>query len=334
MTTSVAWPDRGQLLEMAAEYRGACVLGAAAELELFGLLAREAMTAQTVAAARNLDLRACTMLLDALASLRLLDKREERYRLPEELRPWLEEESPGTVIPMVRHQMVILRKWTQLAWVVRSGKPGETVASIRGAQADRAAFIAAMHSISGPLADDLVARLGPLAFRHLLDVGGASGTWTIALLRAVPGARATIFDLPDAIEQARARFAATELADRVELVAGDFYRDELPPGADFVWVSAIIHQHGREESRALFGKAYRALPPGGRIAIRDFVMEHSRTEPIGGALFAINMLVNTERGGTFTFDEIAEDLLAAGFVEPDQAVRSDQMNSVVVARRN
>ena len=291
------------------------------------------MTAQAVAASRNLDLRAGTMLLDALASLRLLDKREDRYRLPEELRPWLEEDSPGTVIPMVRHQMVILRKWTQLAWVVRSGKPAENAPSIRGAEADRAAFIAAMHSVSGPLADDLVAQLGSLSFRHLLDVGGASGTWTIALLRAIPDARATIFDLPDAIEQARARFAATDLADRVELIAGDFYEEELPPGADFAWVSAIIHQHGREDSRALFGKVYRALTPGGRIAIRDFVMEDSRTEPIGGALFAINMLVNTERGGTFTLDEISRDLLAAGFVEPALAVPSDQMSSVVMARR-
>ena len=116
-----------------------------------------------------------------------------------------------------------------------------------------------MHVVSGPMADDLVRQLGPPKFHHLLDVGGASGTWTLAFLRAVPSATATIFDLPDAIEQARQRLAGTEFADRVTLVAGDFYSDDLPNGADFAWVSAICHQHSRRHNRELFAKVSRAL---------------------------------------------------------------------------
>ena len=93
-------------------------------------------------------------------------------------------------------------------------------------------------------------------------MGGASGTWTLAFLRAVPGRTATIFDLPDAIEQARQRLARSEFADRVKLVAGDFYSDELPRGADFAWVSAIVHQHSREHNRELFAKVHAALRAG------------------------------------------------------------------------
>jgi SAM-dependent methyltransferase len=85
----------------------------------------------------------------------------------------------------------------------------------------------------------------------------------------------------------------------VTLAAGDFYVDDLPAGADFAWVSAICHQHSRRHNRELFAKVYRALAPGGRIAIRDVVMEPCRTQPRDGALFAINMLVNTDTGGTF-----------------------------------
>jgi len=183
------------------------------------------------------------------------------------------------------------------------------------------------------MADGLVTQLGPLAFHHLLDVGGASGTWTLAFLRAVPAAKATIFDLPDACEQARRRLAGSEFANRVTLVAGDFYVDELPSGADFAWLSAICHQHSRADNRALFAKTCRALVPGGRIAIRDVVMEPCRTEPLDGALFAINMLVNTDAGGTFTFEEYADDLRAAGFEEPRLQVKHEAMNSVVVARK-
>ena len=117
------------------------------------------------------------------------------------------------------------------------------------------------------------------------------------------------------------------------LVAGDFYLDELPGGADFAWVSAICHQHSRQDNRKLFAKVSRALVPGGQIAIRDLVMEPCRTKPLDGALFAINMLVNTAAGGTFTFEEYAEDLRAAGFAEPRLQVKHEAMNSVVTARK-
>jgi precorrin-6B methylase 2 len=229
--------------------------------------------------------------------------------------------------------MNLLRSWSRLAWTVRSGTPAEHEPSIRGAEADRAAFVAAMHNFSVQAADHVVGRLGPPRFDHLLDVGGASGTWTMAFLRAAPAATATLFDLPDVIEQARRRLSQSGLADRVRLVAGDFYEDDLPGGADLAWVSAIVHQHSREHNRRLLAKVYAALVPGGRVAIRDVVMEPSRTRPTAGAMFAVNMLVNTQTGGTFTFDELAADLQAAGFTEPTLAVNDEAMNSVVWAKR-
>ncbi|MDY0169543.1 MAG: methyltransferase [Thermoguttaceae bacterium] len=232
---------------------------------------------------------------------------------------------------MLRHRMNILRGWAQLAWVVRAGIPAPQQASIRGPAGDRAAFVAAMHTVSGPAADELVARLGPPSFTHLLDVGGASGTWTLAFLRAAPEARATLFDLPDAVEQARRRIAQSEFAARVTLAAGDFYTDPLPAGADYAWVSAIVHQHSREHNRALFAKVFAALAPGGRIGIRDVVMQPEKVQPREGALFAINMLVNTESGGTFSFAELAADLQAAGFVETELRIEDPAMNSVVEA---
>jgi hypothetical protein len=326
-------PDSRKLLEMANGFRASCVLGAAAELDLYTVLGVRAMSAEAIASKLSCDLRGLRTLLDALAALGLLEKREQLYAVPEPMRPLLVEGGSQTLLPMVRHMMCIMRSWAQLAAVVQSGKPAVRQASIRGAEADRAAFIAAMHSISGPMADELVGRLMPLKFTHLLDVGGASGTWTLALLRAVPNAKATIFDLPDAIEQARGRIGATQFASRVRLVAGDFYVDELPGGADFAWVSAIAHQHDRGHNRDLFGKVYRALTPGGGIGIRDLVMELDRTRPVDGALFAINMLVNTEAGGTFTFDEFRDDLQVAGFVDASVKVRSEDMNSVVLARK-
>jgi hypothetical protein len=116
-------------------------------------------------------------------------------------------------------------------------------------------------------------------------------------------------------------------------VAGDFGRDELPEGADLAWVSAIIHQNSRPQNRELFRKVNRALNPGGRIAIRDVVMRQSRTAPLSGALFAVNMLVGTRGGGTFTLGEIRSDLLQAGFRRVRLARRGEGNESVVVAER-
>lgn len=325
--------DGQQILDMAAGFQQACLIGAAAELDVFTILSRQAMSAEELAERLGSDRRATAMLLDAVAALKLLDKQQDRYTLPDQLRPWLVVGSPQSVLPMIWHRTNVLRGWSELAWITKAGIPCPRPASIRGAEADRAAFIAAMHTVSGPVADELVARLGPPPFQHLLDVGGASGTWTLAFLRAVANSKATIFDLPDAVEQARQRIATSEFADRVTLVAGDFYRDDLPAGADLAWLSAIAHQHSRKHNRELFAKVHAALKPGGRIALRDVVMEPCRTQPVAGALFAVNMLVNTETGGTFTFDELAEDLKAAGFSDPELRIKHEAMNSVILAVR-
>jgi hypothetical protein len=123
------------------------------------------------------------------------------------------------------------------------------------------------------------------------------------------------------------------LASRVRLVPGSYDSDALPTGADLAWVSAIVHQNSRAQNRAMFAKVYAALAPGGRILIRDIVMDPSRTHPAGGALFAVNMLVATSGGGTFTFDELHEDLSSAGLVKVKYLRRGEWMDSVVCATK-
>ena len=123
------------------------------------------------------------------------------------------------------------------------------------------------------------------------------------------------------------------MADRVRLVPGSFYTDALPSGADLAWVSAIVHQNSREQNRALFRKVFSALAPGGRILIRDIVMDESHTSPPMGAFFAVNMAVGTPGGGTFTFDELRDDLMTAGFVDASLLRHGEMMDSVVSAAK-
>jgi hypothetical protein len=328
-----SWTSGEDVLALARSYQGAAVLGAAADLDLFDSVKAAPGTATELAAKLNCDSRALTVLLDALTSLGLLEKWADRYAVPETLVDFLTAQSPQSVLAMVQHQANCLRRWAQLASVVKSGRPVGCGPSVRGDIGDQQAFIGAMHNISAPTADHVIRAVQPLRFQHLLDLGGASGTWTIAFLRACPGARATLFDLPQVIPLAEQRLGAVGLRDRVTLAPGNFMTDKLPGGADLAWVSAIVHQNSRAQNRALFANVFQALLSGGRIAIRDVLMEHTRTSPPAGALFAVNMLVATEGGGTFTFEELKEDLGAVGFTQAAVQRRDEGMNSIVVAHK-
>ena len=322
------------LLALSGQFQGACVLMAAADLDVFAALADGPATARQLCEELRTDLRATTVLLDALAAAELLIKRREEYTLAPGLAEALTESGPDNVLAMVRHRANCLRGWARLADVVRTGRPAERAASIRGAEADRASFIEAMEVASRQAAPMLVKAIGPLRFTHLLDVGGGPATWTIAFLRAAPEATATLYDLPSTMPLAERHLSAAGLIGRVNLVAGDFYADEaLPGGADLALLSAIAHQGSRRQNRDLFAKVHAALEPGGRVLVRDVVMEESRTSPAAGAMFAVNMLVNTPGGGTFTFRELSEDLTAAGFADPVLLRHDEHMNSVVQAVR-
>lgn len=319
------------VLGLARTFQPAAVLAAAADLDLFTFLAPQPATAEQAAAALNCDLRGLTVLLDALTALGLLAKKAGTFCLAPGLDDLLTPDGAHSVLAMAQHQANCLRRWAQLAFVVKTGHPAPDLASVRGEAGDLEAFIGAMHNISAPVADSVIQAIKPLRFEQLLDIGGASGTWTMAFLRACPSGRATLFDLPPVIPMAQKRLEAAGFLDRVRLVAGSYLEDELPPGADLAWVSAIVHQNSRAQNRELFARVWRALRPGGRIAIRDILMEPCRTRPEAGALFAVNMLVGTDQGATFTTQELSEDLTATGFTSPTVARQDPAMNAILTA---
>lgn len=321
------------LLDLMRGFQIPCVLAAAAELDVFNATAYSPVTASELALKLGCDERAMTILLDALSSVRVLTKTEGQYALASGLAPFLVDSSPQSVTAMLRHQANCLRSWARLPWVVQAGGPADAGASIRGAKADHTAFIEAMNVVSILVAERLIREINPGGFRCVLDIGGASGTWTLSWLQAEPAARAILFDLPEVIPMARERIEPSGLADRVDLVAGDYNREAFPQGADLAWVSAIIHQNSPAQNRSLYGRIAEAMEPGGIVMIRDVVMEESRTAPPAGALFAVNMLVATDGGNTYTLSEIRDDLTSAGFIEVKLIRRDEGMHSVVSARR-
>jgi SAM-dependent methyltransferase len=316
--------DSKDILKLSRGFMPSRIFLTAAELDIFTLLIDTPMTAEETASMTDCQPRGITTLLDALTSMGLLMKNNAIYSVPDHLQPFLSSRTETSLIPMAHHSSHMWNRWSQLSEIIRpKGAP----------QIDNMeAFIGAMHAIGYPLAEAIVQKVGAEDARTMLDIGGASGTYTMAFLRAFPALKVTLFDRPPVVELARKRLGNAGLLDRVSLVPGDFSADPLPSGYDMALLSAIIHQNDRKRNVDLYRNIHNALNPGGRIVIRDHVMSEDHTEPLSGAIFAINMLTGTP-GGTFAFTEIKEDLEKAGFHDVRLLNPDTDMDGIVDARK-
>ncbi|MCR4667650.1 MAG: methyltransferase domain-containing protein [Desulfovibrio sp.] len=336
-----------QIEKDSSGFMRAGVIAAMAELDVATALLILGNSATFTETARQCgcDARGMKSLLDALVALGYFSKdgsgKTAKYAVLPQYVPLLDSRETTSYVPMLRHRARLQRHWSRLSWAVRDGKPQkEHSPSFLGEAQDGVSFIAAMNAIALRLTTRTMDALEKAGLfdslppdARILDIGGASGTYTEAFLRRLPKAAATIFDLPAGIAGAKHRFENSDMEARVQLLEGDFTRRGFPDRFDFAWISAIIHQLGREECRSLFRKTFDALKPGAIVAIRDFVMDAAGTSPEAGTLFGINMLVGTARGRVYTFDEISGDLTESGFRNVVHAVHDPTMSAVVTAEK-
>jgi predicted O-methyltransferase YrrM len=308
------------------------VILTAAELDFFTFLDEKPSTATEIAKQRNLDERATTRVLDCLIALGLLQKNSDLYENTE-TGVYFSAHHPETVLPVIIHWNQLWASWSKLTDIVKKGTGKESSTGPKFNDSELKAFVGAMHVIAHNLSHEIADAYNLKPFKRLLDVGGATGTYTIAFLKKNPRMKAVIYDLEDVVPLAQERLMAEGLSDRAEVVAGDFYQDELPKGCDLALLSAIIHQNSKEENLHLYKRVFRAVEPGGIILIRDHVMDESRIHPPSGTLFAINMLVQTRGGDTYTFQEIKETLEEAGFVNVKLIRTGEKMDCLVEARK-
>ncbi|MCR5563006.1 MAG: methyltransferase domain-containing protein [Desulfovibrio sp.] len=336
-----------QLDNDSSGFMRASVIAAMAELDVATaiLTLGHSATSAQIAKECGSDARGMEVLLDALVALGYFSKSgtgtTAKYPVVPQYASLLDSREAASYVPMLRHRARLQRHWSRLSWAVKEGKPQkEKAASFLGEAQDGVSFITAMNAIALRLAAKTMEDLEQAGLfdslppdARILDIGGASGTYTETFLRRMPHATATIFDLPAGIAEAKHRFEHSDMGPRVQLLEGDFTKRGFPDGFDFAWISAIIHQFGREECRSLFRKTLDALKPGAMVAIRDFVMDADRTSPEAGTLFGLNMLVSTAHGRVYTFDEIASDLYASGFQHVAHAVNEPTMSAVVTAMK-
>ena len=336
-----------QLEKDSSAFMRSSVLGALAELDLATtvLSLGNAAGVDTIATKIACSPRGLEVLLDALVALGYFSKKGAgvlaKYSVLADFAPFLDSREQASYIPMLRHRASLQRHWSRLSWAVRDGKAQkECSPSFLGAANDSLSFISAMNAIALQLANDTMDALEKAGFfaklpssARILDIGGALGTYTESFLRRLPNATVSLFDLPYAIIEAQKHFLASPYEKRVTFLEGDFTKQGFPEGFDLAWISAIIHQLGQEECLDLFQKTFAALSPSGIVAIRDFVMDEGKIAPMDGTLFGLNMLVCTAHGRVYSFYEIKNCLLAAGFEKVEHTIDVPSMSAVVTARK-
>lgn len=194
-------------------------------------------------------------------------------------------------------------------------------------------FIAAMHMRGKEQAKKVATAVDLTNVSKVLDVGGGSGILSFGFVNAKKGLKATVFDLPNVINLTKKYIEGEGFTGQVDTVTGDYLKDKLGSGYDLVLLSAIIHSNSPEENKLLFSKCVKALNPGGQVVVLDHVMSEDRTEPLTGALFALNMLVGTPEGDTYTEAEIKSWMKEAGLSDITRK-STDIGNDMMIGKKN
>jgi SAM-dependent methyltransferase len=302
---------REQIRGMAYAFQESRILLTAHELGVFNAIGKGRHTSAAIAALIGTDPRATDRLMNALCGMGLLAKENGRFSNSEAAAQCLVEGSPGYLGGLM-HTVHLWDTWTTLSEAVRKGTSvPHTGGGTRG-EGWLSAFIAAMHDRAVRQASAVVGQIDLSNVTRVLDVGGGSGAYAMAFARANPRIRATVFDLPGVVPLTTSYIGREGLTERVDTIAGDYLKDDLGAGYDLVFLSAVIHSNSAEENAALILKCARALSPGGSVVVLDFIMDEERVAPSHGALFALNMLVGTAQGDTYTESEVSRWMTGAG----------------------
>ena len=328
----------GEIMSMVRGFQVAKMLMVAVDLGLFDFLT-EPQSAVATAAWLKADARATGILLNGLAALGLVDKDGDNFKNSELASRYLvraSENYRGAIVQHIEHTWK--RGWEDLKGTVLAGHPPavETEKWVDGRperdEASVRAFIWGMHAIARDLAPKVAAMLDLSAVRRLLDLGGGPATYAITFAQANPDLAATVFDLPMPIEIAKENIANNGLTDRVSTLAGNFLKDDIGTGYDFIWISQILHSHDEQQCQVIIAKAVAALAPGGTLAIQDFYLNADGASPTGAAMFGVHMLAVTPGGRAYTHTEVAAWMQAAGLSAPE-FIQSGMDASILVAKK-
>src|SRR5579862_618514 len=330
-------PDSAPVLQLIEDFRRSKAMFTAVSLGVFDALETAPATAAELADRLSTKPEPLERLLDTCVGLKLLRRSNAAYENEAVARAYLCRTSPCSLAGYILYSNdVLFRLWTHLDDAIREGKPrwSQTFGSdgsifdhfFRTPEA-KEVFLHGMHGLGVLSSPAVVAAFSLADFRRMVDLGGGTGHLAIAACEKYPALRAIVFDLPQVIETASQHAAQSRAADRVTVLAGDFFRDELPD-ADLFGLGRILHDWPEEKIRALLAKIYRRLPAGGGVLLAEKLLQDDKAGPVSAQLQSLNMLVCTE-GKERSLSEYRQLLEDAGFVNVQGRITGCPLDAVI-----
>ncbi len=299
-----------KLEEMLRSWQASRIVLTAAELNVFAHM-EEPASSDEIAAAIGGTPRFTDRLLNALTVLGLVDKENRLFQNTAVSSAHLVPGKAGYWMAL-GHINHMWQSWSRLTDVIRSGKPAKALPDPPRMENWLEAFISAMQQHGSARAHIVMDMLDFSSVNRFLDVGGGSGAFSVELAKRYPEMDICIFDLPNVIPLTR-KFVEQANVSNIRYAKGNFLEGLPKEDFDMVFMSHIIHSNPPEGVQTLFQHAFQAISPGGKAVIHDFIVNEDRNGPPWAVLFALNMLVNTDGGDTFTESETRGWLKAAGF---------------------
>jgi SAM-dependent methyltransferase len=298
------------ILQVASGFMAAKHLFTASELGLFEALGEGPATLDGLAARTGLTPRAARISADAMVALGLLERDGDTYRNGEVTAHYLAGATPADLRPLLRFwDRISYPAWTGLAQALATGPASEIFDLDDELQRIASAGIEAI--LAGPAA--ALADAVDLSGRRLLDVGGGTGSWSIAAARRHPDLRATVLELPVVAELARERIAEAGLASRLDAVTGDAMSGDLPAGFDAFLVANLLHYWSPEQNVDLLRRIRSAAAPTSQLLLVDFWTDPTHTRPVQAALMAGEFAVHLKGGDVYSVDEARDWLAETGW---------------------
>src|SRR5450432_278818 len=271
-------PDPAPVIDLIQAFRRSKTMFTAASMGIFDLLHEAPAAASEVAARLAANADATERLLDACAALGLLRKRDGVYENDPVADTYLRAASPHTLCGYVRYSdEALYPMWNHLADAVREGTPrwrqtfglaGPIFSAFFRTEEAMRDFLRGMHGFGMLTSPKVVTAFDLGRFRRIVDLGSATGHLVIAACERYPELRGAVFDLPRVTAMARDEVARSSARDRIEVLAGDFFADELPP-ADLYSVGQVLHDWDEARIARLLTRIFDRLPPGGGLLVAE-----------------------------------------------------------------
>lgn len=333
-------PDPTPVSDLIEAFRRSKTMFAAVSLGVFDLLQAGSKSADEIAAALKTNPDATARLLEACVGLQLLRCEAGLFSNMDVAEVYLRTGSPHSLTGYILYSNdALYALWSNLESAVREGTPrweetfgwpGPIFDHFFSTPEKMRTFVLGMHGF-GVLSSPAVVRAFDLSgFHTLADLGAATGHLTIAACEAWPQLRGVVFDMERVLPVAQEIVAQSPASDRIELVAGDFFTDPLPP-ADLYALGRILHDWTETKIRLLLSRIAACLPPGGGLLLAEKILDEDKCGPVHVQMQSLNMLVCTE-GKERTLTEYRELLEASGF-EDVRGVRTGKAVDAILARR-